>query len=176
MSTAFMERSLKKYDSRIWGLVWKFHLTSGQPVEDLHAEAVYRFCMACARWNPNYVSKKGRATDFSAYAKRGMTNGLIHWSTKHDMPVSNEGFNERIDNAPTPRDVVMFRETLRNLSEEARYVAELILNTPDELVDLIAGEPPRTVKRVLRDWLTNAGWKSHAIQDAFTELRTVLAT
>jgi hypothetical protein len=240
---------LKKYDKAIWDLTWKFTRTSGLPVEDIHAEAIYRFCLAAKRWDPN----RQDASSFSSYALSSMTNGLIRAGNKggdkqpisdlmlvfvggvhqyvpiknvqkalkkytsstchhkvmnlltsadkttalsalkkeygesvlgwellsaHDKWAATQKQHkalEQVTTEPSPVNITAFHETMGMLSEEARFVAELVLNTPEELMEMVADAPPRTVKRMIRNFLINRGWKRERVKSALGELRTVFA-
>ena len=63
------------------------------------------------------------------------------------------------------------------LSEDARFTVELLLNPPEEIeaVAIAKGGEPRNYRSTVRDWLQRHGWGVGRIDTAFNEVKGALA-
>jgi len=75
----------------------------------------------------------------------------------------------------TPESLTAFKELLESLSEEAKEVVNIVLNTPTELVDALFARKEKGKgglnRHQLRSYLRYCGWKYRAIETVFGELR-----
>ena len=60
---------------------------------------------------------------------------------------------------------------LHSLSEEARFIAELLISSPREALGILGSEPPKAIRGKLRDHLRAQGWSWARIWGAFAELK-----
>ena len=74
----------------------------------------------------------------------------------------------------TPETITSFKERIDSLSKEAREVVEIILNTPQELLDALFmiknNKKGRLSKNQLTQYLRYYGWKLIVIDNVFGEL------
>ena len=69
-----------------------------------------------------------------------------------------------------------FLDFVDELSEDARIVVELVLETPKELLRLIQDKwhPRRKTRDNLRQYLVRLGWSIDRVRESFGEIRRVL--
>ena len=81
-----------------------------------------------------------------------------------------------IDGVTDPQELVSSYEWISHLSEHARFVADLAINTPDELAEQIpsSGEYRVNFKEACRDYLMDLGWTAKYITDIFEEIRFII--
>lgn len=67
-------------------------------------------------------------------------------------------------------------EFIDGLSKDARTVADLVLNPPEDIFDVILekGGTPRNYRSTIRAHLKANGWSSARVDAAFDEIKTVL--
>jgi len=75
-----------------------------------------------------------------------------------------------IPNNTTPESICIAMESLRNLSDEAKHVISLIIDTPQELQNMMRFEFELT--RV-KEFLRLKGWKIETIRSAIKEIKSL---
>lgn len=75
---------------------------------------------------------------------------------------------------PTPEEVITKKDQLEKLSEEARWVITLCINTPAELVELIATPLGKITQRTLRTFLMKKWRSPQKITRVFSEIQEFL--
>lgn len=87
----------------------------------------------------------------------------------------NKHFEQR---AVNPEGMVMRKELVDRLSEEAKEVIKIIFNMPSELVGYIWGCKEKQIDKLtchdLRQYLRYYGWKYLVIESVFQEIRRFL--
>lgn len=69
-----------------------------------------------------------------------------------------------------------FSEFAEELSEDARIVVSLVLDTPDEIARIVAGKGghAKNFRSTVREHLSRLGWTYNRIVESFEEIRGVL--
>ena len=75
---------------------------------------------------------------------------------------------------PTPEEMIVKKDQLEKLSEEARFVITLCINTPAELVELITTPLGKITRRTLRTFLTKKWRSPQKIARVFSEIQEFL--
>lgn len=146
-------------------------------MDDLLSVSNTLFMKACV----TYDESRG---GFHTHLHRVLTSNLCRYVGKVDivpsLPETDEGGGTGLDHLPDttgnscPRRALMFKETLANLSEEAREVAMIILNGPAEILGLVGNEPPKAIRGAIKNHLRDQGWDWPSIWQAFKELKEVV--
>ena len=72
----------------------------------------------------------------------------------------------------TPLDDILFKDEIENLPEEAQTICLMILNSPNEYLELAT----REIHGVLRTQLREMGWTWSKIWSGFREIKKFLST
>lgn len=148
-----------------------FNKTTGHDLNELISEGHVLFMKAVDTYNEK--NKK-----FSTWLWTILTNGLIRFIKKTDIPndVCNpdiEQFNLRSEFDPSMK--LMFKDTLLNMSDDAKDIISILLSTPTEILDLTGGESARAIRGKIRKHLwAKPDWTWNQIWDAFTEIKVML--
>lgn len=73
-----------------------------------------------------------------------------------------------------PRRLLIWKETVENLSSEAREVVSILLSTPTEILGIVGTESPKAIRGAIYKYLWAHGWRWHRIWGAFREIKEVL--
>lgn len=133
------------------------------PVEEFEAEGNLIFCEASIQWNPE-------RSKFSTYLFHSLK--ALHNIAQVGCPVDPEFEQESF--ACGPPETIEFKNLLESLSDEAKEVASVLLNSPLEIMRLAEVPSPKKIRGALRDHLRNLGWQWKTIRSAFTEIERVL--
>jgi DNA-directed RNA polymerase specialized sigma subunit len=138
-----------------------FHITTGVPFDELHAEARLALAIACTKFSRRYGVR------LEGYASRVIHNRLVDFSRRwqHHEPLEHEDIIPDHDHDHHER----LTDKLAGASEEAQMVAKMVLDTPGEFIDTWGARG--RIRRRLR----TEGWSWPAIQRAMAELKHVLA-
>lgn len=160
--------------------------------DELYSEAVYGFMEAYRRWVDG-----GRRSKFNTYLYRATTNALLNFVRKTEsaisypteielfgpepprfaLPVDVEALRATMLSSSTemrPDKRLVFKESLEGLSQEALRTTDILLGTPDAVLELVGGETPRTIRRLLRERLRSEGFSRDRSYAAFSELRSLV--
>jgi hypothetical protein len=161
------QRLMKQYDRAVWGILRRVRSVYGGDrieQEELRAQADLLFMRAVRTWDP---AKSG----FLTYMSTVLRNGLIKYLMKNPACVDASEYPTLVSPTPSPFQVAAFHDLFRSLSGEAKDVARIILDTPSELVEVLARVPPRKARSEIRRYLLASGWEQDAVRGAFSELK-----
>lgn len=74
----------------------------------------------------------------------------------------------------TPEKLVLWKEKMDSMNEEAQQVASIIFNAPKELLDLIPDSRYWISERKLQVYLMGIGWKRNKVLRAYSGIRKML--
>jgi len=153
----------------VWDCVHKFHRKYGDLYgtrEELFSEGCYGYTLAYNR----YDHEKGT---FPTYV-RNMVNfklmELLRTETKHRVRYNAV---EDIETADRVHPFSLM-EFLEEVSEDARAIVSLVLDTPRDLQRVVHKEGRKDVKYTLRQYLDGMGWEEERVENAFSEISTAL--
>lgn len=161
-------------------------------VDELQDEAIYGFTRIYNIW-----VEGGRKGKFNTLLYRATTNSLINFLRRYDHAMASPSEAETFGPEPSkfslsvdihelrrasissstrtrPDKQLSFKETLQSLSKEATRIVEILLGTPDEVLNVLGTETQRTLRRIIREKLVSEGFKRDATYKAFSELKTVV--
>lgn len=165
---------------------WRFAArNSRHSYEELFAEASGRLFMRAAE-----TYRVGRGAEFGTWLWHVVRNGLGDHVRRadpvreavHGVPPGADPDKalERVAGAdcPVPGARLRWREWLAGLGAEARAVAGLALNAPEELaaaLGVTGGESPHRLRRALRRYLQERrGWGRARVDAAWAEVAAAL--
>ena len=152
----------------IWHAVHAFHARHGDLYgtrEELFAEGCTGFAIAYKKYDPSKGS-------FPTYVRTVVGHTLLENmrnETKRRVRYSTSSEIEVVDN----RRPFSLAEFLDEVSEDARAIVQLVLETPGDLLKIVQQEK-RDAKHTLRQYLDGLGWEDHRVSTAFAEISTAL--
>lgn len=140
------EVELPKVEKMLYSLAWKTSNAYPVSFEEAKAEAYFAFMKACEQFDPK------RGAKFSSWCYFWTWTHLKTFVTKRtvDPLCFVELDDDLTGEAPPERSE--FMESLADLSEDAKEIISLLLETPGEILELGAPTPKRILKRV-KDYL-----------------------
>ena len=147
-------------------IAWSFHRTTGLDYQELFSEACVGYYEAVQAYNKNENCK------LTTLAYTIMQNKLKLFCAseqKHRVTDFPEGYDCEYLSSES------FEERLQEWPPDCRYLAEVILSCPafftQETPNLKRRKTkPKTVKRRIRKYLIDRGWKGHRIEDTMEDI------
>lgn len=162
----------QQYQDLLWERCWSFHSTTGRDVNDLMGVAHRSFMYAAESWVP----EKGA---FLGWLRRHVNQGLSDYVRKVDLPLAEEPDMSLLEcnrKAYDPSQVLMMKESLEGLSEEAKYVVHVLLEAPREVLHLEGSETARFMRTRLQKHLRDEKkWTWTQIWKVGKEIRATIA-
>lgn len=104
----------------------------------------------------------GRGASFKTYCTRRVINACKRYLLKNDFAVDATVYEETTADPRAdgdPRNCTWLEDFTADLSDEARYIAEMLISSPAEVLGLVGGETPRQVRGIIRrHLLEDLGW------------------
>ena len=164
----------------IFDQVHKFRRRYGGDVEELTGEANLAFVKGHKQFITGYQAKGKAFTDpYATVIRRWVWYEMfdnMRTRLRRNSITKMEGFIEgqEFPSRAIEWDVVEWTD---ELSDDARMIAELILDPPENIEDTATkmGGEPRNYRSTVRAYLQgDLGWKPERISDAFSEIRRAL--
>jgi len=158
-------------------------------VEDLIRKEVWRICK---KWGGDFdeLMAEGQAVFMAAFDSYSADSGIqfttwlvnqIRW-TLTDQVRSRIGRNKRFEQVDDQQIAGGYRDwkpadLLDDLHEDARLVAKLVIDTPEEIARIYfaKGGQPRNLRSTIRDYLVDLGWTTVRIAESFREIGRALS-
>lgn len=154
----------------IYKVTHHFTARSGLPFEELLSEAHYIFARAYRNYDPKRFSSK--FSSFLYFSLHCELKNFIKKQYKH------RNLLEVNEECVGTEDANRFRVSVESgLSEEAKLVVALILDTPQEMRAVMRWNSVRGKRSMLvslREHLIDLGWTAEQLKTAFHELQVVL--
>ncbi len=74
----------------------------------------------------------------------------------------------------TPERLLLWKEKITSMTGEAQQVVSILLNAPQELIDLIPPTKEHIDKHKLKGYLKGKGWKLNTILKTYSEIIKML--
>lgn len=155
-----------KVEKLVYRLAHRAEALHGIPYEDALSEAQWGFMRACKRY------KHSSEASFASWchlviSRRLQTLGIKRAKERLDFMEVNDDLLQ--DHAPAPTSLV--QDLLAGLSEDAREMLSLLLETPQELLEDVVS--PRTLLRRVKDRLqAQEGRNRRKVNRAAREIRS----
>lgn len=162
------EKTVKEIPTSCKKLAGAYCQTTGLEYEDLLQEALLGYWYA-----ENYANYDPHKAAFETFATRIMVNGLNTVTTTHRRKFpAHSGLDEAgtvPDNRePGAEDILYIKELVRELPEDAQFVARLVL----ENATIFAGVAKNKIKKTLRGMLP---WSASRTNKAFQQIADALS-
>lgn len=145
-------------------IAWSFHTTTGVDWEELFSEACLAFVLSIRSYNPKQGS-------LSTHLQTCITNHLIDFTRRyHDITPSSDLIDEDVIDYQTSEVDTSFFYNFNSLSEEAKYICDMILSSPEEFLE----ESKKLARRHIIDKLRKEGWSWPKIWKSFREIKAAL--
>lgn len=163
-----------KMERLVDSVVWKFIKKYGGEFEEKRADANLSFVKVCNSFDP----AKGK---FSTYVAMGVWQDLLEENRRLAQRLNKTGTWLRGDSlenvAKKEQNQSFVQDLLAELSEDAKTVVQLCLETPAELAQIMEdkGGQPRNIRSTVKQYLANMGWVASRISESFQEVSEILS-
>ena len=171
------EELFKEYEGLVNFTVWKFVEKHGGDFEDLLGDA-YLYYMEAVKAYDGRVSLQ---SNISCWIWDRL---LDQWRTKANRrnrvgPFLRSDSPRWLEQRAVDRhseEGWTVEEFLEELTEDARIVVRLCVDTPAEIKRTAEdkGGTPRNYRSTVRQWLESVGWSYQRIRESFEEIKTAL--
>lgn len=163
MQAAPEEETFESITPMLKRLALRYVQMCGGEFEDVFADLRCNWLSSYPKFDPE---KASISTYTYTGAVRVLRNKLYKLKrTPHMEPLNDVGESE-----------FDLNQLLRDLSEDAQLLVELVLEPPSELLLPIDGSiTPTRIRRRLKGWLKNVGWTMRRVQEAIEEIREALS-
>lgn len=161
----------EKYEKMIHDRARSVHYQTGYELDELVSEANYQFIQAVDSWDE-------KRSSFSTWLYSTLTMRLRNFVGKNYQQYS-EVEPENIKSTygtESARRRMRFRERMKDLSDEAQYVAKIFLESPCEVLHILGTETPKAIRGILRIHLREEKkWSWPKIWGSFREVKQFVA-
>lgn len=156
----------ENYEKMAFGLAHRYTLATNLSYEDCLEAVMEAFVRAVEMYDPSIGAF---STWFHQVARGEITKELRRYQVGKTVPLDwgGEGFMSEI---PAPDANLMFEATLKQLSRDARIVAQLALD-----VDVEFEANNSNFRKKIKQIMRGVGWKERRITKAFSELKEALS-
>lgn len=156
------ETQFPQVEKMLYKLAWKFANQYPVTFEEAKSEAYFAFMLACQNYNP----KKGKFSTwcyFSVWCKlkdmvmKGASDPLTFVEIKEEL----------LGEAPPEKAESL--DMVEDLSEDAREIISLIVETPQEILNEVSS--PKTLLKRVKSFLVQMGRSIEAVDRADREIR-----
>lgn len=149
----------------VWRIIGKY----GGDFDDLMTEASAIYLVAY----DSFGTSSG--TKFTTWLVNNLRWGLID---KVRNRINHERRFSVIDDQQISKNYRDWKpsDLIDELHEDAKLVAKLVLDTPEEIMQVYMGKggQPRNFRSTIRDYLIEMGWTASRISESFAEIRQAL--
>lgn len=174
LSNDAMTETYKDVEMMIYKIVHRFSACYRMPFEDLLSEAHLTFVRAYQKYDPARFEKKAK---FSSYLYFALSCDLRTFMKKQRKHLNLLEVKEEMVGSECHRAFRVIMES--ELSEDARQVVGMVLDTPSELVALFKWNrvktPAGTLHSLREHLLHDVGWTARRVTRTFDEIRQALA-
>lgn len=156
--------------------VWHYQRLTWHDYDELISLAMFVFAKTYDKYRKADTKDK-----FSTWLYRSLTHALINYCFRNDVP--NDDVEELIAAIPSshkewqPDERLMFKETILELSGEAREVIMLFLTGPAEVLKIVGDESKKEIRgRLVHHLHKKQGWSLRQVFKTFREIKQVVAT
>lgn len=156
----------------VYKIVYSYRRNHGGDLDEMIGLGHEAFMAAYKSWQP------GKGMIFTSYLatcvlRRLMDNYRV--GRRHRMPQAGP-MAAMVPDTRGPITGFDLAEFAANVSDDARRVIELTLETPAELAAIAAGKggSPCNLRSSLRAWLIETGWTVQRVRDTFAEVGAAL--
>lgn len=166
MQNQAAEETYRDIENMIHQLCWMAYRRWGGDIEEYESAANEAFAKAYNNFDPN------NGTRFITYANRAIQNALFD---HHDDEIKySQRYGREIDETTSTRYHSRVDQILSNISQDARVIVQLILDTPEELKGLLSKRHPDDSRRIIWTHLQKLGWSMARVVQSFEEVKEVL--
>ena len=159
------KQNYEKYKKMIGKIAWRYHLIYGQPMDELISEGNLIYAKAVKKHDSSISC-------FSTFLWACLEKELFTFCRNQKTHSVNDCFySARI---PQPEKEVEFKNTVETMSEEAKYIASIILSGPGELLGIDPDTRMWDIRKEIKKHLREIGWKWKDIKSSFQEIRNIL--
>lgn len=175
MKSKFKRRKkYEDYQKLIYNLAHRFHRTTGIEFDELVGTGNLKFIECQKNYDPLMAT-------FSTYLHiqiRGLFLEMHRKNIQANIFYNPMPEKEKLLEHSTPESLLIFKEILQRLSDDAKEVCKIIFSTPSDLISMIAinKQTQAINKNVIQVYLRwRQGWEYSRITRAFKEISQSLA-
>jgi len=160
-----MEEMYEKHVGIIRNRCLELSKMTGRDYKDLFSEGNIIFMRVYPKWDKN-------KSKFCTFLYRSLTLGLWKYIYKNDLPIDSSHIENNYLTDAT-RQELKLKETIEEMSSEAKTIINILLTTPTEILDITGIESARCIRGKIRDHLRLQGWNWNTIWNTFKELKLI---
>lgn len=164
-----MDKLYAQHENTIRERAWAFSQKTGRDYGDMLGVCHEAFMYAAARWEP------GRGASFNSLLATCCTQHMIQYTRKVDYAA--ELLIDEPALMPGPSARLELLDILKELSEEAISVIDVLFNAPAELLQELGdrSHTPRLLRGALGRVCTRRGMDHNTVMACYDEIRIALA-
>lgn len=147
-------------------LAWQYSRRCMLPVQDLISEGYAALLLADGKYDPD---RAARSTFVYWVVRNHFCQLAQRWPIMLDVP-------EHLAHDPLPalESAHEFRSAISLLSNEAKQVIKILLDSPKELMDIAKGSVPERLQNAVVKMLRRRGWGRDQVQSIMVEIKSVV--
>ena len=174
-----MTPSYLDHEGLIKARAMSWALTTGVQADELVSVGRSTFAKCAAKWDP-VLGSFGVKGSFTSYLTVSLDRAFGDYTKKYPVVAAAAETLDVTLPCPRPewhpRKALIIKERRWNLSEEARFVLETLLDCPMEAFGVFTVTRPKLVRGAVKRSLLGAGWSHNLVQRVFRELSAAAAT
>ena len=112
---------------------------------------------------------------FRAWFRSVLSNRMIDYAKKTDVPIHDEELEFKLKtDADNPYRLLAFKDALNELSSDARYIVDILLTSPCEVLEITGSEMPKIIRGAIIKHCRRENWSWSWIWSAFKEIKEML--
>lgn len=157
----------QEIEKMIYNLCWKY---AGRGLE--FEECVGVANLAFAEAYPKFDSRKG--SSFSTWIYNCVSHALLDFSASEQKYRQRNAMVDQTEYDVEDTRTHRLSNVLAELSEDARIVAQTIIESPQELAGVLRCRKPENMRRGVWQYFRQLGWSIGHTADCFEEIREAL--
>lgn len=159
--------SYRCVEKMIYGLCWKF-VGNGLTFDEALSSANEAYARAYHHYDP------AAGASFPTYIYNEVRYALLNRIRDDSNRCNRVAVDSRPAEAAPARAGYRLERLMVDLSDDARLVMRLVIDSPDELGSVLTARSPSRSRRGLWKYLRGLGWTMGRVSESFEELREAL--
>lgn len=164
-ATESMNETYDDVKNLVHATAYQFMSKFGGDADTVISEAYDYYMGAYRLWDPN------RNMSFPTFVRRCIWLGLLESLRKKIRRGNKVTLSDMTEDLYADKDQFNLVDFLDGLTEDAKTVVNLILDTPRSIAVLFEDKKPAAIKNLLKDYLFALGWGVERVEETFSEIQ-----